>query len=883
MQDDSKNNIDYSAFSDEQIMEARVELWNLGMLEWKLDTTQKKIYHFYMGKTDKTIVINASRRLGKTFALMIIALERCLQHPNSIIKFIQPELGMIRKNVIDEVLMPILLDCPPELQPQFKTQDNTFIFKNGSKIQLAGTDNGNYNKIRGGSCLGENTEIMTPYGPTKIKDIEIGDVVYGYNKDGSVSQTMVTNKFDNGIQEVNEIYIKNQLVGTSTDEHVWLTTTQSKLANNSKTTKQMNFAEINQDYQRIIQSHVDIPCGIIDEPHAYVLGALIGDGCTTRGNKIRISSEDYFIPKQCADILGVKCLDRGDYAWVLTDTLVRFKQSKSLNINHYEDWIRGKTALVKNFDYHTVDNWNRQSCLKLLAGLTDTDGNVYHNDEDSSLEWSYTSINLNLIKNIQQLVFKLFQFRPSIKTRKHKNTENLQYTVRVRNSFYVKEILKQLTPYIALDRKKYDPNMENIIRSKHKGTNAKITKGKRFKEQVYDIQVDNDTHLFLTANGLVTHNCHVAIVDEAGFCSDLSHILKYILVPTTTLTRGRIIFASTTPPTPDHEFIQYMEAAEASGRLIRKTIFDAVEDGIVSNSTRKITMEMVNEIITEYEVDGGVNSDAFRTEYLCEIIFNSDDSVLPEFTKEVQEEVVKNWPRPAFSDNYVAMDVGFTDMTAIIFAYYDYDNAVIVIEDEYHVRGQEVTAKKVSEQIFSIEDKLWTNPTTGELNKPYMRYSDNNLIFINELAIEYDCFFTPTEKQNKASYITKLKTWIKEHRVIINPRCTTLLAHMRGATWDKNKKEYKRNTVDKHHYDFVDALVYLVRNIDEFKSPYPKGYKYAKLGSADDVFYKESYYNNSSSEQYSKLKEQFTPKSSFSKKPVREEQITQFFQKKQKK
>ena len=88
--DDSKSNyaVDY-VYTDDDIKEARHKLWNQGILYWKLDTTQRKLYDFYKGHKEKTTVINCSRRLGKSYMLIILAFEQALQHPKSIIKFLQ--------------------------------------------------------------------------------------------------------------------------------------------------------------------------------------------------------------------------------------------------------------------------------------------------------------------------------------------------------------------------------------------------------------------------------------------------------------------------------------------------------------------------------------------------------------------------------------------------------------------------------------------------------------------------------------------------------------------------------------------------------------------------------------------------------------------------
>ena len=46
-----------------------------------------------------------------------------------------------------------------------------------------------------GKCLKSTTYVATPTGPVMIKDLKVGDYVYGYNKDRTVSLTKVLNVF----------------------------------------------------------------------------------------------------------------------------------------------------------------------------------------------------------------------------------------------------------------------------------------------------------------------------------------------------------------------------------------------------------------------------------------------------------------------------------------------------------------------------------------------------------------------------------------------------------------------------------------------------------------------------------------------------------------
>lgn len=490
---------------DKQILAARKQLWKLGELEWKLDTTQKKIYEFFHECQKKVIVVNASRRLGKSFSLVVFAMEECLKNPKSIVKFLQPKQNMIRIN-ITPIFNTLLEDCPKDLRPHFNGKDNIYEFPNGSQIQLAGTDNGNAEKIRGG-------------------------------------------------------------------------------------------------------------------------------------------------------------------------------------------------------------------------------------------------------------------------------------------------------------------------------------------------------------------NAHLCIVDEAGFCSDLNYLVNSILIPTTTLTQGKIILSSTTPPNSEHEFIEYMRIAGAQDSLIVKTIYDALEDHKTEESPR-ITTHLINEIISN--TPGGEKSDSFQTEYLCKILNKSQSSVIPEFDDEIIQDTVVDWPRPDFCDKYVAMDIGHIDFTFVLFAYYDFSNAVIVIEDELCINGPTMTTESLSNDIKNKEKTLWYNKKTAQYDEPLIRVSDNNLIMINDLIRLHKLVFIPTQKDNKEAQISQLRILIQNRQVIINPRCKILIEHLKHATWDKSRKDFKRSEAY-GHYDGIDALVYLVRNIDRNRNPYPKGYKFANL-SRDEWFVADDYKDANNKQKLSEWAVSLMPRTSKNKK-----------------
>lgn len=834
--------------------EAVNRLWRLGILHWKLDPNQLGIYKQIDSSKHKTHVISASRRMGKTFMLTLMANEKCLQRPNSVVKFVAPEGKMIKRD-IRLIMREIYKDCPQDIRPKFNSQDNIYYFNNGSELQLAGSDNGNADSLRGG-CLSGDTLIMTPEGPIPIKDLQQGDLIYGFNADGSVSITTVKHKFKTGIKEVTEIWNKNKLLGACTDEHKWLTYDSNCVFKSDRKLHgvEYEFKDINTKTKFISRALPDIPCGYTNEPHAYAIGAMIGDGtCPTKNGKtLLLSSKDDQVPNKIARILEGEVKQISEYMFKIQKYEIN-KRTKNLfsniKLNYYKEWLAKENFQTKNFDWNIVDDWDRISCLELLAGLTDTDGNFYYHKSEGNLEWSYNSSNLELIKNIQKLIFKLFQFRAVIKqdTRLEKYNGS-HYKLRVRSSFTSIRMCKELTPFLAKEHKRFKEEYNNI-KPKEKDFATKITKGKSYFTETYDIEAGNETHLYLTADGLVTHNTSVlCIVDEAGFSNDLDYLIKSILLPTTLTTKGKIILASTPPREPGHEFATIAQDAEHKGTLIKRTVYD----------NPRITLEDLESIIAEYP--GGKDDIQFKREYECVFLVSEKDAVIPEFTQELENEIVREWERPPFYDGYLGMDIGFKDLTAGILAYWDFRNGVLVIEDIFSLQGSSMTTDKLASVIKETEAITWKDPATQTTREPYLRVSDNNLILINDLYRLHGLKVLPTQKDNFEAALNNVRLWLQQKKIIINPKCKELILHLRNATWNKSRTQFSRSTTF-GHFDFVAALIYLVRNVNTRRNPYPPGYDFRDLHK-DDYFFRD---NNANKENTFKehIKKMFSSTKSF--------------------
>ena len=113
-------------------------LWHRGNLAWKLRPEQKKLKAGLETQSVQLAVYNISRRLGKTFTLVLYCLEQCLRQRQKI------RYGCAFLTDLEEFVLPafeqILLDCPPALRPAYTRTRKVWTFKNGSEIKLIGLD-----------------------------------------------------------------------------------------------------------------------------------------------------------------------------------------------------------------------------------------------------------------------------------------------------------------------------------------------------------------------------------------------------------------------------------------------------------------------------------------------------------------------------------------------------------------------------------------------------------------------------------------------------------------------------------------------------------------------------------------------------------------------
>lgn len=228
--------------------------------------------------------------------------------------------------------------------------------------------------------------------------------------------------------------------------------------------------------------------------------------------------------------------------------------------------------------------------------------------------------------------------------------------------------------------------------------------------------------------------------------------------------------------------------------------------------------QKVSDLLSEQAFDQEFPSD----EETCFLVANPERLVLPE----VQESttLIREIDRPKYFKSYVFIDLGLKDSTAILLAYYNFDEAVLVIEDElivsYWTTRQKVEEARKLEAHYKYEDPR--------------RISDNDAQQLYDLNKDYGYKVYAVTKRSKQkgvnykeSILNQLRIAIAENRIAINPRCKNLIFQITYGMWNEHRTDFERSYDIKNlgivmgHLDGLMALAYGWDNVDFNENPYP--------------------------------------------------------------
>lgn len=347
---------------------------------------------------------------------------------------------------------------------------------------IHGTENSIYNFLgvatRGGQkCAEENELVFTTNGAKKIKDVEVGDMVISYP-----SPQKVIGKFCNGVREVYQIVSHLGYSLICTDNHriaYWdngikykelknLDGTEYLLLSGYKNIEDRQeiveedfyFSGIENNSHKRLYDYIVLPTKL-DFDLGYLLGVVVGDGCTTIKNRIDITCDENII-KKCAVILKNKFNFDSKYK-KMSDRNCYLLTINNKKIKEYLNFlgIENCKAIYKSIP-DIIFGANEKFQLGFISGFFDTDGSINKQVYKSkySVRWGQGS--QKIIKDLQLLLMRwgILSRYSYQKTSKGFNSYNLE----IKSEFAYKfcKIIKSFGYKNKRIQKLLARNMDNI-------------------------------------------------------------------------------------------------------------------------------------------------------------------------------------------------------------------------------------------------------------------------------------------------------------------------------------------------------------------------------------------------------------------------------------
>lgn len=385
---------------------------------------------------------------------------------------------------------------------------------------INGMVTGNITMLAGTSGVGKaqpvNTVIPTPSGNVRMGDIKVGDYVF----DRQGKPTKVLGVFPQGGIDAYEVTLGDGRKTICNDEHLWGTYTSRGFYKVRALREMMDMGIKKNDGTNRwrIDTNGVVEYGAKELPiDPYSLGALIGDGYLN-SNVLEISSIDEEVVKKVAigiGAIGYKKKSGDNSGWVFHHEPRAYSYSGGQygqTINKLRFQITSEELfkdipelLTTSISKHIPEIYLRGSVeqrLALLQGLMDTDGSIENGGRHNV---RYSTVSKQLAEDVKNLCLSLGYL--STVNPFNRGYGNIEYNVSINVPNSRKRELFTL-------RRKLDVAIK-ASETKKRRDYSKITikdvQKLKDKQEMVCIMVENDEHLYLTNDFIVTHNTFLTL------------------------------------------------------------------------------------------------------------------------------------------------------------------------------------------------------------------------------------------------------------------------------------------------------------------------------------------------------------------------------------
>lgn len=412
---------------------------------------------------------------------------------------------------------------------------------------------------QGQLCLAEGTLVrMSDWSVAPIEKIRPGQYVMGADLHGTLRPARVSRVYDNGERDClrtvfREAKTKQLIELVSTGDHKVPAKTRSWALPTEKIDYGMfPVAHRCVGFSSPLPTRVDNPVGIY-EPFSLLFGLLLGDGCYTKSvhgvhwscyepdlvaevvpylNSLGLCAtklkghEGYYRISQLADGPGHRDDVTGQYLPGLRNPALKWLTERDLHEKYsYEKSIPDE-----------VWSWDADSVAALLGGLFATDGSVYApRGRKGNLYISYGSTSAALTRRIKELLAVRFAVFSSSVDKATNNRKRPCYGITITRV----EQVRRFQRAIKIPGRKgnmlasYVANMlpDNSAEYFHRQSQTAVG-----KLPTFDIEVENQDHLFVLANGLIVSNSMKhsgGVAGETKVMSGFDWVNSLVQVPKT--------------------------------------------------------------------------------------------------------------------------------------------------------------------------------------------------------------------------------------------------------------------------------------------------------------------------------------------------------------
>ena len=299
---------------------------------------------------------------------------------------------------------------------------------------------------------------------------------------------------------------------------------------------------------------------------------------------------------------------------------------------------------------------------------------------------------------------------------------------------------------------------------------------------------------------------HEILIEETGSSDpdQFSYQMRSVIKPQLLKTRGRMIHLTTLPPLPDHPFItETIPQSQLDDAFYSYTIY---EDPLA-------TPEIIADAIKDC---GGAHTDAFRREYLNQIVRDRQIVIVPDFDPKLD---VEDFPKPPWVkfEHYTDWG-GVRDNTHTLLMGYDFLRAMDLVYDELWFPPNTPT-----HTIVDAWREKW----------PDLKVENHYIDAPGQLQVDlrdtHKIEFKTPNKEDWEANVNNMANRFTTRKVKIHPKCKMLIQTCQSGTFNKQRTDFARSQV-LGHMDAAAALMYGIRQLDR-SSPFPTE------SSASDKFY----------------------------------------------